>query len=121
MQAKLLEQAQVEELAIVLRHLREQLDTHAQLIAPSTKPVTLDQQSVGRVSRIDAIAQQQMDTARAHKSAERLRAVAVALSRVASGDYGYCESCDEPIGYERLVARPETALCLQCQQNSEAR
>lgn len=121
MQAKLLEQVQVEELAAVLRRVREQLDTQADLIAPSTKPVTLDQQSVGRLSRIDAIAQQEMDTARAHHSAERLRAVAVALSRVASGDYGYCQSCDEPIGYERLAARPETSLCLQCQQKHEAR
>jgi DnaK suppressor protein len=120
MQCDPLNQQETEALSAVLQQLRRELDTQAALIEPATKPVPLDQQSVGRLSRIDAIAQQQMDNARAHHSAERLRAVIVALSRVESGDYGYCRHCDEPIGYARLAAKPETCLCLACQQQEEA-
>ena len=120
MQCDPLNQQETAALTTVLQKLRSELDTQATLIEPATKPVALDQQSVGRLSRMDAIAQQQMDSARAHHSAERLRAVVVALSRVESGDYGYCRHCDEPIGYARLAAKPETCFCLACQQNQEA-
>ncbi len=115
-----LTEAQLRELATELRSLRDELENQLALIAPSTRPVTLDQQAVGRVSRIDAIAQQEMDSARQKHSSERLRAVLVALSRVDSGDYGYCQQCDEPIGCGRLAAKPETPLCLACQQQNES-
>ena len=110
---------EVEALTTVLQKLRRELDTQTTFLEPATKPVPLDQQSVGRLSRMDAIAQQQMDSARAHQCAEHLRAVIVALSRVESGDYGYCRECDEAIGYPRLAAKPETGLCLACQQKQE--
>ena len=118
MQRDPLSPREVEALTTVLQKLRGELSTQATLIEPVTKPVPLDQQSVGRLSRMGAIAQQQMDSARAH-SAERLRAVIIALSWVESGDYGYCRECDEPIGYPRLAAKPETGLCLACQQKQE--
>jgi DnaK suppressor protein len=120
MQSEPLSDVEVDELATMLRRLHQQLEAQATALVPATEPVQLDQQSVGRVSRIGAIEQQQMDSARARHGAERLRAVVVALSRVQSGDYGYCQQCDEPIGYARLQARPETGLCLQCQQQQEA-
>lgn len=34
-----------------------------------------------------------------------------ALERIAGGTYGYCETCGEPISYERLKAIPETSYC----------
>jgi len=43
------------------------------------------------------------------------------LERLDSGDYGYCESCDEPIGFERLKARPVADLCIECKKEYEAR
>jgi DnaK suppressor protein len=119
MQCDPLTPQEVQALTTVLQKLRKELDAQATLIEPATKPVSLDQQSVGRLSRMDAIAQQQMDSARAHQCVERLRAVTVALSWVESGDYGYCRECDEPIGYARLAAKPEAGLCLACQQKQE--
>ena len=38
-----------------------------------------------------------------------------ALRRIDEGEYGYCRRCDEPIGFGRLQAQPESSLCLQCQ------
>lgn len=116
-----LSQEQVNELATVLRQQRNALETQLSDVEESVQPVTLDQQSVGRVSRIDAITQQQMDTARKQHAQDSLRAIMVALSRVESGDYGFCVDCDDPIGYARLVVKPETALCLSCAGKREGR
>ena len=47
-----------------------------------------------------------------------------ALARLESGDYWYCQSCEDDIGVARLRARPVTNLCLSCkeeQENAEAR
>ncbi|GGY86410.1 TraR/DksA family transcriptional regulator [Pseudoduganella plicata] len=53
-----------------------------------------------------------------HRLAQ-LAAIRHALAKFDSGDYGACESCGEPIGVSRLDARPEAALCIQCQTRVE--
>jgi RNA polymerase-binding transcription factor DksA len=37
-----------------------------------------------------------------------------ALARSASGGYGVCEGCGEPIPAERLAARPFATTCVSC-------
>lgn len=46
--------------------------------------------------------------------------VAEALRRLASGAYGICESCREPIALPRLRAVPAARFCLVCQKVEEA-
>ena len=43
------------------------------------------------------------------------------LSRIDSGEYGYCEETGEPIGVPRLLARPTATLSLEAQQRRELR
>lgn len=43
-----------------------------------------------------------------------------ALRRLASGDFGTCESCHQAIGFARLRAMPAARLCLRCQTAQEA-
>ena len=85
----------------------------------SSQTVELDQQAFGRVSRGDALQQQSMAKASQSQCQQRLRQVLKALARIDSGDYGYCLDCDNPIGYPRLKARPETGFCLSCQSKRE--
>lgn len=80
-------------------------------------PVQLDQQAVGRVSRIDAIQQQQMaqaNEAQAHRQLLRIRQILLAPD-----DYGFCHECDESIGIGRLTIHPTARLCIQCQGELE--
>jgi len=42
-----------------------------------------------------------------------------ALQRIEDGTFGLCESCEEPIGEERLRARPVTTLCIDCKTEQE--
>ena len=43
------------------------------------------------------------------------------LSKIDSGDYGYCESCGVEIGLKRLEARPTASLCIDCKTLEEIR
>jgi DnaK suppressor protein len=99
----------------------KQQELEAQLVSSDidTKPVTLDQQSVGRVSRIDAIQQQQMAIASQKQANQILKQVELALSRIDSEDYGICLQCQETIAFARLQAQPFAGLCLGCQSASE--
>jgi len=44
-----------------------------------------------------------------------------ALGRLDDGSFGLCEECGEPIGLERLKARPVTTLCIECKADQEER
>lgn len=50
-----------------------------------------------------------------------LKKVQQSLSRIESGDYGFCEETGEPIGIPRLLARPTATLSLEAQQRRELR
>jgi DnaK suppressor protein len=45
---------------------------------------------------------------------EQLAAIEAALQRLETGRYGICERCGQPIGEERLAARPAAATCIRC-------
>lgn len=42
-----------------------------------------------------------------------------ALERIDEGAFGVCELCGEPIGEERLRARPVTTQCIECKTDME--
>jgi DnaK suppressor protein len=48
-----------------------------------------------------------------------LKKIAQSLSRLDSGEYGYCDETGEPIGLARLLARPTATLSLEAQQRRE--
>lgn len=52
---------------------------------------------------------------------ERAESLGRALTRLDDGTYGTCESCGRPISAERLKARPEATLCIDCQADQERR
>ena len=78
-------------------------------------PVELDQQSVGRLSRMDAMQQQSMDVAREERRRHRLAVLNAALRRLDEDEYGYCLACGEDILPERLDIDPAVTLCVTCQ------
>ena len=48
-----------------------------------------------------------------------LKKIEQSISRIDSGDYGYCDETGEPIGVGRLLARPTATLSLEAQQRRE--
>lgn len=55
----------------------------------------------------------------ADREREKLTYVDDALKRLENDTYGICESCEEEIDRERLLAMPFTKLCLSCQEDLE--
>ena len=80
----------------------------------SCAPVPLDQQPVGRLSRMDAMQQQAMQIANDARRQQRHTALLAALKLMDAGDYGYCQKCDEMIGVGRLMIDPAVTLCVDC-------
>ena len=50
----------------------------------------------------------------AQAAREQLADIDAALDRVADGSYGTCQACGQPIGAERLAARPSARTCISC-------
>ncbi len=82
--------------------------------ADTRAPVELDQQSVGRLSRIDAMQVQAMAKAQEGRRRLRERMIDAALARVAQDEYGYCTICGEDIPEKRLDIDPAAATCVTC-------
>ena len=52
---------------------------------------------------------------------EQVAAVDAALRRLAEGRYGVCDRCGQPIGAERLAARPAATTCVRCAEGERRR
>jgi len=90
-----------------LRGLKTASDDNAQ-------PVDLDQTSVGRLSRMDAMQAQQMALDTAWRRKQELAMVEGALRRIESGEYGFCFDCGEEIDVRRLSVAPTSTRCVAC-------
>ena len=96
------------------------LDRKAELLASSDDqqetraPVTLDQQSVGRLSRMDAMQGQAMAQATERRRQDEIRRIEAALVRLNEGEYGYCITCGDDIDPKRLAFDPSVAVCIDC-------
>jgi RNA polymerase-binding protein DksA len=49
---------------------------------------------------------------------EQVATVDAALRRLDEGRYGVCDRCGQPIGAERLAARPVATTCIRCRSGS---
>lgn len=102
-----------------LLKLREELESLAATSDQSSQIVELDQARVGRLSRMDALQAQAMAKESGRRREILLRKIASALARVESGEYGLCQSCDDPIHQKRLEFDPTALLCIQCAERAE--
>jgi DnaK suppressor protein len=102
----------------LLLRRRAELDEQDRISEDDRAPVTLDQESVGRLSRIDAMQVQAMALAQERRrNAERL-AIAAALQRIGVGEFGYCAECGDPIAIRRLRNNPTAVRCLDCAEGA---
>ena len=74
-----------------------------------TAPVQLDQTSVGRLSRMDAMQRQAMAQETERRRHNDLRKIEAALKRIDEGEYGYCVNSGDPIPRARLELDPAAA------------
>lgn len=104
----------------LLEQLREELRAGADTAKEAARPVQLDQSSVGRLSRMDAMQAQAMALETQRRRDLQERRIELALARIAAGNYGICQACDAGIDPRRLRFDPTTTLCITCAGAKEA-
>ena len=82
-------------------------------------PVELDQNKVGRLSRMDAIQLQAMAEAIEKRRKIELHKIETALLRLEEGEYGYCLSCGDEIDLKRLELDPAASQCTNCASSTK--
>ena len=85
---------------------REELERLSEIAAGRRETVELDQTKLGRLSRMDALQEQEMALAQERRRKAELQRIEAALKRIEEGEYGYCLACDEPIAEKRLDNDP---------------
>ena len=93
---------------------KKELQNINEISKDSRKAVKLDQTTVGRLSRMDAMQQQSMALATARNRENHIKRIDMALKRIENGDYGYCLACDEKISKKRLDFDPAVPNCINC-------
>ena len=80
----------------------------------ASETVPLDQQSVGRLSRMDALQQQAMAKAVDLRRQIEKKTLEDALTRIIRNEYGECIDCGDFIEFERLKVKPSVLKCSEC-------
>lgn len=103
-----------EEVRTQLVALRAALEQASDTAAEVRGPVTLDQQSVGRLSRMDAMQVQAMAVAAEERRRQQIARIRAALKRLDDGTFGEYVICGEEIAPKRLALDPAVPTCIRC-------
>jgi len=101
--------AEISEFKLRLEQSKEELISLLSRGDDETAPVVLDQTSVGRLSRMDAMQRQAMAQETERRRHNDIRRIDAALKRIETGEFGYCVSTGEPIPRARLDLDPSAA------------
>jgi DnaK suppressor protein len=91
------------------KEIRDGLNSNTQ----ETAVVELDT-AIGRLSRMDAMQNQQMALELKRRQEARLLRVERALKNIENGKFGICGKCREPIAEDRLEVQPDAVMCIRC-------
>ena len=57
-----------------------------------------------------------VESAIVSQQTQELREIDVTLGKISNGDYGICEMCEDPIGFQRLKVKPHAIYCIDCRE-----
>jgi len=80
----------------------------------AAQTVALDQTTVGRVSRMDALQGQAIAKETQQRRTIQLQRITASLQRIDQGTFGLCLRCGEEISVKRLAFDPTVPLCIDC-------
>ena len=102
------------EFKILIEDKLKELRKEDELGKVSQQIVELDQQSVGRLSRMDALQSQAMAQAQKRRRNAMQVVLQAALKRIDEGEFGFCDDCGDEISQSRLMVNPVIAKCISC-------
>lgn len=78
-----------------------------------TKPIA-PENSIGRVSRMDAINNKSVNDATLEKATTKLKNLEIALTKINEPDFGLCRRCHQQIPIGRILLLPQVTICVNC-------
>jgi len=57
-----------------------------------------------------------IESAIVQQQTKELHEIEVALSKIANGNYGVCDMCEDDIGFQRLKVKPHAYYCIDCRE-----
>jgi DnaK suppressor protein len=109
-----MDEMQIDSFRQQLLQLRSEIMTLSSTSDDAAKPVVLDQEAVGRLTRMDAMRAQGMAIETKGRREHHLLRIDAALCRIVTGDFGVCLTCGEEINIRRLGVDPSYTQCIRC-------
>ena len=104
----------IEQIRRKLLRMKNDLQALDEVATEAGKTVELDQSRLGRLSRMDALQNQQMAQESDRRRQHQIRSIQGALRRIEAGDFGFCAVCGEEIDHRRLQLDPTYTRCIRC-------
>ncbi len=107
-----------------LEYFRQKLEAWKKSLLTQSKD-TLDELRMGGLNQPDDIDRASLETDKSidlrtkDRARKLISKINEALERIEDGSYGFCEETGEPIGLERLEARPIATLSIEAQERHE--
>jgi DnaK suppressor protein len=86
------------------------------ILEEKVKPIAPDC-SLGRLTRLEAMGEQDVNNKILDESRVKLTRLKNALLRIDKPMFGICIECEEEIGFGRMSIRPESVRCVECAGN----
>ena len=105
-----------EERQVLKEKINEEIVKIEAAIVPlldATQPIS-PENSLGRVSRMDAINNKGVAEAALRSAKTKLSKLQIALTKIDNPDFGNCSMCKNPIRPARLMYMPESTKCVRC-------
>ena len=108
-----MDQDKIKKYAEILLELDSEIREYLDKSEDSAAAVAPDK-SLGRLSRMEAMQDQQMVLELRRRKKRQLLEVGNAIKRIEEGNFGICIFCRKEISHERLEAFPEVQTCIIC-------
>ena len=96
-----------------IEHEIKSLNNKIDLLVEQCRPIE-PENSIGRVSRMDAINNKSVVESSLRLSKQRLSKLVIVKNKINDNDFGVCFNCKQKIPIERLLLLPESSKCVKC-------
>ncbi len=107
-----------------IEYFRQKLENWKKSLVNQSKD-TLEELRMGGLNQPDDVDRASLETDKSidlrtkDRARKLINKINEAISRIEDGTYGYCEETGEPIGLQRLEARPIATLSIEAQERHE--
>lgn len=106
-------QEELKKIETDIRHLIKKITREIEELEITAAPVK-PENSLGRISRMDAINNKSVMEVSIRNRKRKLNKLQLALGNIKKPGFGLCFNCKKPINPKRLMLLPESNRCVRC-------